>query len=331
MMEPSKLQVYDPPMCCSTGVCGPDVNTDLVRFAADLDWLKQQGVEVERFNLSSNPAAFARNQAVREALQYEGNTCLPLIIVNGEIVSRCVYPTRSELMAFVGLTPKGKGEQPADSNAAAVPPYLKSESLACGPGCDCAPPAKGKTMKVVVSVAILLAVGAILIYKVSSTKNPANNAAQASAVFNLGQTASQAQPEAGSQPTETSKSVMGEYLNSLNALNQVAMDKDVVFVYIPGQGEQSINGNTNNAVLAAQNTMGKNNINLGLYTLETGSPDYSTVSAQVQSPAVLIAVKGKGMTSVSGEVTETKLLQAYTASCSAGGCGSGGCGPSGCP
>ena len=28
------LQVFDPPMCCSTGVCGPQVDPELPRFAA---------------------------------------------------------------------------------------------------------------------------------------------------------------------------------------------------------------------------------------------------------------------------------------------------------
>jgi hypothetical protein len=106
------------------------------------------------------------------------------------------------------------------------------------------------------------------------------------------------------------------------------MDKDVVFVYLPVRGEKSVNSNTNSAVLAAQQTLGRNNIRLGLYTLETGSPDYSAVAAQAQPPSILVAIKGKGMSAVSGDVTETKLLQAYTSSASAGGCGPSGCGPS---
>jgi arsenite methyltransferase len=52
------LQVFDPPMCCSSGVCGPSVDPRLPRFAADLDWLRNQGVQVERFNLAHQPQAF---------------------------------------------------------------------------------------------------------------------------------------------------------------------------------------------------------------------------------------------------------------------------------
>jgi len=98
-----KLQVFDPPMCCSTGVCGPSVDPDLVRFAADLDWLKHQGVEVERYNLSQQPAAFAGSSLVKEALAKEGNDCLPLIVADGAVLWKSKYPTRQMLAGFAGL------------------------------------------------------------------------------------------------------------------------------------------------------------------------------------------------------------------------------------
>ena len=240
-MKAAKLQVFDPAMCCPTGICGPNVNPDLVRFSADLDWLKQQGVEVERYNLSSHPAAFAQNKVVREALQYEGNKCLPLIVVNDEIVSRCVYPSRSELIAFAGISPE---PQALNSASLAAPPYLQDASAACGPGCDCATPSKSsaKALKVVVSAAIILAVGGILVYKATTRQTTANEAVAKSSVFNLGQTATPVQPGAGSQSAGVDKSVMGEYLNSLNVLNQVAMDKDVVFIYLPGEASKLLTG-----------------------------------------------------------------------------------------
>jgi AhpD family alkylhydroperoxidase len=97
------LSVYDPAMCCSTGVCGPDVDPVLLRFSADLQWLATQGVTVERFNLAQQPEAFAASDSVKEALTEEGNQCLPLVLVHGEIVSRGTYPTREQLMEFTGL------------------------------------------------------------------------------------------------------------------------------------------------------------------------------------------------------------------------------------
>jgi len=57
----TKIEVYDPPMCCSSGVCGPRVDPVLPRFAGDLKWLQEQGIEVARHNLAQQPLAFANN------------------------------------------------------------------------------------------------------------------------------------------------------------------------------------------------------------------------------------------------------------------------------
>jgi len=98
-----KIQIFDPPMCCSTGVCGPAVDPELVRFAADLDWLKRQGVEVERYNLSQQPAAFAGNDVVKAALGKDGNDCLPLTLVDGAVACTGKYPTRQALAGYAGI------------------------------------------------------------------------------------------------------------------------------------------------------------------------------------------------------------------------------------
>jgi hypothetical protein len=91
------IQVYDKPMCCSTGVCGPQVDPVLPRFAADLDWLKTKGHVVERFNLAQQPQAFIQNAEVHQLLETLGTDCLPLILVDGRIVSRQDYPSREML------------------------------------------------------------------------------------------------------------------------------------------------------------------------------------------------------------------------------------------
>jgi hypothetical protein len=39
-----KLEIFDPAMCCSTGVCGVDVDPVLAQFAADLKWVEGHGV-----------------------------------------------------------------------------------------------------------------------------------------------------------------------------------------------------------------------------------------------------------------------------------------------
>ena len=99
------LQVFDPPMCCSTGVCGPTINPALPQLTADLEWLRTLGVQVERYGLAQQPAAFRDNAAVRETLAQEGVECLPLFRLDDVTVSKGVYPTRTQLAEWVGLTP----------------------------------------------------------------------------------------------------------------------------------------------------------------------------------------------------------------------------------
>lgn len=97
------VRVFDPAMCCSTGICGPAVDPRLARFAADLEWLKRQGVSVERFNLAQQPGAFAEDEVVRSTLETKGEAGLPLVRVDGEVKSSGGYPSRAELAAWTGV------------------------------------------------------------------------------------------------------------------------------------------------------------------------------------------------------------------------------------
>lgn len=98
----TKLEVYDPAMCCSTGVCGPEPDAALAAFAADLKWLAGQGVTVQRYNLAREPQAFAANPAVVKAME-GGLDQLPVIALDGRIVSTGVYPSREQLVQKLGL------------------------------------------------------------------------------------------------------------------------------------------------------------------------------------------------------------------------------------
>ena len=98
----AKVQIYDKPMCCPTGVCGPQIDPVLPQFSADLKWLSDQGHQVERFNLAQQPEEFANSAAVQELLSSEGVDCLPLLIVDDDIVSRSEYPSREKLALLTG-------------------------------------------------------------------------------------------------------------------------------------------------------------------------------------------------------------------------------------
>jgi AhpD family alkylhydroperoxidase len=97
------IHIYDPAMCCPSGVCGVDVDQALVTFAADVDWLKSQGVTVTRLNLGQQPQAFAEQAQIRQLLQAQGDKALPAVLVDGELKSSGRYPPRDELARWAGL------------------------------------------------------------------------------------------------------------------------------------------------------------------------------------------------------------------------------------
>ncbi|MDF1615327.1 arsenite efflux transporter metallochaperone ArsD [Desulfurivibrio dismutans] len=127
---PKKMEVFDPAMCCSTGICGPSVDPALVRFAGDLDWLQKKGVEVRRYNLSQEPAAFAENQLVRDKLATDSTTCLPLILVDGVEKSTATYPTRRQLAAMAEVDYDPTTDAPPAGQDSATP--LSSLPIAGG-------------------------------------------------------------------------------------------------------------------------------------------------------------------------------------------------------
>lgn len=98
------LQIFDPAMCCNTGVCGVDADQQLVIFAADVDWAKKQGAQIERFNLAQQPMAFVDNAVVKSFLERSGQEGLPLILLDGEIALTNRYPRRAELARWLGLS-----------------------------------------------------------------------------------------------------------------------------------------------------------------------------------------------------------------------------------
>jgi hypothetical protein len=101
------ISVFDPPMCCSTGVCGPTVDPTLARFSSDLDWLKGQGVEVRRYGLSQQPKAFVDNAQIKALLHAEGEGALPAVLVDEQVLSKGAYPTRAQLAAAAGIKLSG--------------------------------------------------------------------------------------------------------------------------------------------------------------------------------------------------------------------------------
>lgn len=96
-----KITILDPALCCSTGVCGPDVDDSLVHTAANVKWLKSQSVEVARHNISNDGEAFQQFPEALVKLKMEGLKSLPYILKDGKIVMAGRYPEKAEWEALI--------------------------------------------------------------------------------------------------------------------------------------------------------------------------------------------------------------------------------------
>lgn len=104
------IQIYDPPMCCPTGICGNEIDPALVSLAALLKRLGDGGVRVERYGLGQQPMAFVQNPAVKALLDSEGMAVLPLVFVDGELRLKGRYPNKEECRRWTGGAVAGAGE-----------------------------------------------------------------------------------------------------------------------------------------------------------------------------------------------------------------------------
>ncbi len=100
-----KIAIYDPAMCCSSGLCGPAIDPVLVKVNDAIMTLKRQGIEVERYNLAQQPKAFIENKTVADLLHKNGKKILPIIIVDGEIFITGKYPAYEEICKALGIDP----------------------------------------------------------------------------------------------------------------------------------------------------------------------------------------------------------------------------------
>jgi len=118
-----RLHIYDPALCCSSGVCGPSVDPVLVQLSSDLEVLKAKDIAVERHNLAQQAADFAANPLVAGLLKEHGQEVLPLVVLGDRVIASGFYPSREQLFQVLGISADSKEE-------------AEESSCGCGPkGC----------------------------------------------------------------------------------------------------------------------------------------------------------------------------------------------------
>ncbi|MFM9921020.1 arsenite efflux transporter metallochaperone ArsD [Lacisediminihabitans sp. H27-G8] len=106
------IRIYEPALCCDTGVCGVDVDQSLVTVTADVRRLQELGADIVRHDLATDPTAFTGDETVRAFMNTVGSKGLPLTVVDGVTVATGSYPTGEALRDFAGL---GAPDQPSRS------------------------------------------------------------------------------------------------------------------------------------------------------------------------------------------------------------------------
>ena len=105
-----KMQIFEPAMCCSTGLCGVGVDPELLRISTVLSSLEKNNVKIERFNLSNSPGEFITNKVVNTYIKEKSVEGLPVTVVDGEIVITGRYPRNEEIAKLLDIPMNFTGE-----------------------------------------------------------------------------------------------------------------------------------------------------------------------------------------------------------------------------
>ena len=204
---------------------------------------------------------------------------------------------------------------------------LKQQASTCGPGCSCSVAGPSGRIRWIVGTIILVAAATLIARAVMKDKGELSDKAASgfATAQAIGQTSA---PDGGTvsatnEALTVSDTVVGKEIGELSELNAVAADMDAVFVFLPGKSEATAKEPTAQ-IKGAAKTIESQGSKIGLFTLKTDSQDYEQIAAQMAVPGVLAMVNGRGMSAVSGDITETKLIQAFVDASSAGECCGGG-------
>jgi hypothetical protein len=196
---------------------------------------------------------------------------------------------------------------------------LKQPVAPCGPGCGCNVTKTPGKMRWVISIIVLAAAG-IMVVRAMIKSDAVSSQTSASAFATL---AASQTPGPVTNPGAAAPAVETSVVTSIGAiaeLNTVATNLDAVFVFLPGK--ESISAVT--PMQNAARTIESKGLKCGLFSLKAGSRDYNQIATQMSLPGVLAMVKGRGTSAISGDITETKLVQGFVAASSAGKCCAGG-------
>lgn len=202
----------------------------------------------------------------------------------------------------------------------------KPDTIECAPGCNCNASGLSTKGKVAVCLFVALAAAAVLANGIMNRSETENAGGQQAFATSLS-TAGTEEPVSFATATtdiagkeKALPSLWGNTLDSLASLNNVAADKDAVFVFLPYGSDEEVDAIKAQIETAAGKIMSQGTT-MAAFTLDSNSQDYALVSSQAPVPCVLTMVKGLGMSVVSKDITEAKLLEALVLASRPSTCG----------
>jgi hypothetical protein len=95
------VEIYDPPMCCPTGLCGPTLDQTLLDVSDMILTLEADGIAVERYQMTTSPQKFMTNMEIMRLVREQQMAALPITAVNGQVIKVGAYPTLSEVQTYL--------------------------------------------------------------------------------------------------------------------------------------------------------------------------------------------------------------------------------------
>lgn len=99
-----KIEIFEPGMCCPSGLCGPSVDLEILRISTVVKMLEKNNVDIKRYNLISNTSEFISNKVINDMIKEKGEQVLPVTIVDGKVEKQGVYPTNDDFTKWTGIS-----------------------------------------------------------------------------------------------------------------------------------------------------------------------------------------------------------------------------------
>jgi len=197
----------------------------------------------------------------------------------------------------------------------------------CGPGCNCGRTKIGTKGKMIICLVVVIAAAIVLAHSIMQKAETGVDGGQNAFTAKLLVAEKNSSPETAENASEAdlaNLSLWGKPLESLGTLNDLAAQKDAVFLYLPAKGQRP-DESVKKEIEAAAGKAQSQGTMMALFVLDENSEDYANVTRQVPAPCVLAMVNGTGNSAATTNITEGNLLQSLVAASRPSGCSPGGC------